>query len=179
MGELDGSGSGAAAPELSFCLGTPRPARSALFLLLLLSCWAPQKLLVRARSPSPQETARSRCPWNSSAPLAVHPVRRRKRPSWPAPGRRGAGGQGRQEKGGLVRAPAGRTHTPFSSPGAGQADAAEFPGTGTRAIPQVLAGQGPRMDRWGARGDGGGAQGAGALNSALSRLALAVLCVPL
>lgn len=178
----DGSGGGAAAPALAFCLGTPRPARSALLPLLLLRCWAPQKLLVRTRSPSPRGSRSSAL----SLELLGTPRRPRsalsegrKRPSWSAPGRRGAGGQGRREKGGLVRAPAGRTHTPFSPPGAGQADGAGFPGPGNRASPRALAELEPRVDWWGARGGGGGARGAGAPNSALSRLAAAARCVPL
>lgn len=170
MGERAGSGGGAAAPALAFCLGAPRPARSALLLpLLLLSCWAPRELLVRTRSPSR----------GGNRSLALSPKLRgaprrprstlsggRKRPSGSAPEPRGAGERGRREKGGLVRAPAGSTHTPFLLPGAGQADAAEFSGTGAwastpapgaRGAGASTGGQAGGQGRRGRRPRGGGA----------------------
>lgn len=160
MGERDGSGGGAAAPALAFCLGAPRPAQSAPLPLLLLSCWAPQELLVRTRSPSPRgNRSLALSPKLRGAPRRPRSTLSggRKRPSGSAPERRGAGERGRREKGGLVRAPAGSTHTPFLPPGAGQADAAEFSGPGAWASPPLGRSRG-----WGHRWAGGGPGSAGA-----------------
>lgn len=168
MGERDGSGGGAAAPALAFCLGAPRPAQSAPLPLLLLSCWAPQELLVRTRSPSPRgNRSLALSPKLRGAPRRPRSTLSggRKRPSGSAPERRGAGERGRREKGGLVRAPAGSTHTPFLPPGAGQADAAEFSGPGAWASPPsgargagATGGQARGQGRRGRRPRGGGAQ---------------------
>lgn len=168
MGERDGSGGGAAAPALAFCLGAPRPAQSAPLPLLLLSCWAPQQLLVRTRSPSPRgNRSLALSPKLRGAPRRPRSTLSggRKRPSGSAPERRGAGERGRREKGGLVRAPAGSTHTPFLPPGAGQADAAEFSGPGAWASPPsgargagATGGQAGGQGRRGRRPRGGGAQ---------------------
>lgn len=130
----------------------------------LLSSWAPQELLVRTRSPSPRGNlwlALSPKLRGAPSPPAVHPVGGRQRPGGSAPGRRGACGQGRREEGGLVRAPAGRTHTPFSPPGAGRVDAAEFPVTRTGVTPGRSRGGGRGWAGWGRGAAGASPEGRG------------------
>ena len=132
----------------------------------LLSSLAPRELLVRTRSPSPRGNGSLAlspkllgAPGRSPSTLS----RGRKRAGGSAPGRRGAGGQSRREEGGLVRAPAGRTHTPFcrrgpggpTRPGSRGRGSERPPGArGAGAAGEPAGGEGRR----GRRPRGGGAQ---------------------
>lgn len=179
MGERDGSGGGAAAPALAFCLGAPRPAHSAL--LPLLCAWAPRELLVRTRSPSPRRSG-------SLALSPKLPGSPRRSPSTLSGGRKRAGGVGaRVERSRRVEPAGGRragprprralTH-PLLAAGGWAGRRGRVPGDGDLSDPRAVAG--PRVGPLGARGGGGVARGAGAPNSALSRSAAAAArCVPL
>lgn len=162
MGERDGSGGGAAAPALAFCLGAPRPARPSP--LLLLSPWAPQELLVRAGSSSPRG---SRSP--ALSPELLGAPRRppsalsggRKRLGGSAPGRREPAGRAGGRKAGWSAPPPG-AHTPPScrwGPSWPTRPSSRGPRPGR---PPGARGAGVAGGLPGARGGGGVARGAGA-----------------